>query len=267
MALLPDRSTNAPATPSRSPTRDPRTSLSVTEPTDDISSGRAGDASSGDALAPRRSLRDLVEHRRPDRYGALLVLILGTMFAPVLGGASHLGAIVGVIIAGGMLLFALDTSVADPWIRRVGLVLTPVVVVAGAVTAGNQGSVATSVATAILVVAALASIARRLIRHHEISGATILGAVCVYLLLGLLFASVYAAFAAGGRAFAQHPGGTSLDAVYFSFITLATVGYGDLSPGTDIVRVLAMVEGLLGQLYLVTVIAVLVSNVGTRRRT
>jgi len=54
--------------------------------------------------------------------------------------------------------------------------------------------------------------------------------------------------------------------VYFAFITLATVGYGDLSPGTDIVRVLAMIEGLLGQLYLVTVIAVLVSNVGRRPR-
>ena len=88
----------------------------------------------------------------------------------------------------------------------------------------------------------------------------------MYLLLGLLFAAIYGAFAAGGRAFAQFPGGDALDAVYMSFITLATVGYGDLSPGTDMVRVLAIVEGLLGQLYLVTVIAVLVSNVGTRRR-
>jgi hypothetical protein len=138
----------------------------------------------------------------------------------------------------------------------------------GAISAGQHegGTVATSVATAILVVAALVSIARRLFRHHETSGTTILGAVCVYLLLGLLFASIYGAFAAGGRAFAQHVGGTALDSIYMSFITLATVGYGDLTPGTDVVRVLAMLEGLLGQLYLVTVIAVLVSNVGTRRR-
>jgi hypothetical protein len=240
----------------------------VSEPPRDVAPSGA-DAGSSLHEARRRSFGELVDRRRPDRYGALLVLILATMFAPVIAGSSRLGAILGVTVAGLMLLFALDTSVADPWLRRVGLVLTVIVVTTGIVGAARdlQGtSVVTSIAVAILVVAALVSIARRLIRHHEASGSTILGAVCVYLLLGILFAAVYAAFAAGGRAYAQFPGGTALDSIYMSFITLATVGYGDLTPGTDVVRVLAMVEGLLGQLYLVTVIAVLVSNVGTRRR-
>jgi hypothetical protein len=214
---------------------------------------------------PRR-----VELRQPDRYGTLLILIVATMFAPVFAGSSRLGSIVAVSIAAVMLIFALHTSVADPWVRRIGWILTGLLVLTTAYTSGLDGTtgrVGIPVGTAILVVAALAAVGRRLFRHHDITGKTILGAVCIYLLLGLLFAAMYAAFAAGGRAFAQHPGGEPLDFVYFSFITLATVGYGDLSPGTDIVRVLAMIEGLLGQLYLVTVIAVLVSNVGRRPRT
>ena len=239
----------------------------MTEPTDDVEA-HPGPAPPASGPRPRRSLREIVERRGPDRYGVLLALIVATLFAPLLGDSSRLGAVLGVALAGAMLLFALDTSVADHWIRRIGIVLTPIVVLTGAITAATNEtpSVVTAIATGILVVVALISIARRLIRHHEVGGSTILGAVCVYLLLGLLFASVYGAFAAAGTAFAQHPGGTALDAIYFSFITLATVGYGDLSPGTDAVRVLAMVEGLLGQLYLVTVIAVLVSNVGAKRR-
>jgi hypothetical protein len=210
-----------------------------------------------------------VELRQPDRYGILLILIVATMFAPVFAGSSRLGSIVAVSTAAVMLIFALHTSVADPWVRRIGWSLTVLLVLTTIYTSGldgRTGRIGVPVGTAILVVAALAAVGRRLFRHHDITGRTILGAVCVYLLLGLLFAALYASFAAGGRAFAQYPGGRPVDFVYFAFITLATVGYGDLSPGTDIVRVLAMIEGLLGQLYLVTVIAVLVSNVGRRPR-
>jgi len=116
------------------------------------------------------------------------------------------------------------------------------------------------------VLASLVAVARRLQNHPVVTADTILGAVCLYLLLGLFFSSVYAIFGAAGRVFVQQPTSRPIDVVYFSFITLATVGYGDLTPNGDLVRMLAVAEALLGQLYLVTVIAVLVGHVGTERR-
>ena len=56
-----------------------------------------------------------------------------------------------------------------------------------------------------------------------------------------------------------------VDFLYFSTITLATVGYGDLVPALRLGRALAVLEGLMGQLYLVTVVALVVSHIGWRR--
>ena len=53
--------------------------------------------------------------------------------------------------------------------------------------------------------------------------------------------------------------------MYFSFITMATVGYGDLTPRGGLGRALAVIEGLLGQIYLVTAVAALVGNLGQTR--
>jgi hypothetical protein len=53
--------------------------------------------------------------------------------------------------------------------------------------------------------------------------------------------------------------------VYFSFITLTTVGYGDIAPVAAAARMTSALEALFGQLYLVTIVAVIVSNVGSRR--
>jgi hypothetical protein len=53
--------------------------------------------------------------------------------------------------------------------------------------------------------------------------------------------------------------------MYFSFITMATVGYGDLTPQGSLGRALAVTEGLFGQIYLVTAVAALVGNLGRTR--
>ena len=53
--------------------------------------------------------------------------------------------------------------------------------------------------------------------------------------------------------------------VYFAFITLATVGYGDLVPANDLVRGLAITQALVGQLYLVSVVALVIGNLGRDR--
>jgi hypothetical protein len=95
----------------------------------------------------------------------------------------------------------------------------------------------------------------------------VIGAICVYLLFGMLFLFLYsvAATLGSGPFFAQGTDGTRSIRLYFSYVTLATLGYGDYTPAGGIGRTLAIVEAIFGQLYLVTVVAVLVSSFGRRR--
>ena len=83
----------------------------------------------------------------------------------------------------------------------------------------------------------------------------------------MLFAFVYGAAAnlESGSFFAQGTDGTAAIRLYFSYTTMTTVGYGDYSAANDLGRTLAVLEGLVGQLYLVTVVAVLVSQLGMRK--
>jgi hypothetical protein len=60
--------------------------------------------------------------------------------------------------------------------------------------------------------------------------------------------------------FVQTAHATTPDFLYFSFVTQTTVGYGDFTAAGDLGRALAVVEAVTGQLYLVTIIAVLVSR-------
>lgn len=95
---------------------------------------------------------------------------------------------------------------------------------------------------------------------------TVLGAVCIYVLVGLSFAFVFEAIGAFGSQpfFAPQEAATKSDYVYFSFTTMATVGYGDLTAHGGLGRALAVTERLLGQIYLVTAVA-LVSSLGRAR--
>ena len=56
-----------------------------------------------------------------------------------------------------------------------------------------------------------------------------------------------------------------MDHLYFSFVSLTTVGYGDLTPISDLGRMIAVSEALIGQLFLVTVVALVVGNIGRTR--
>ncbi len=230
-----------------------------------------GEASPGRPALLHKARASSAGHRsrEPDRFGILLCLIVATLFGTVVGGNSVAGNAVSATLAAAVLLFALRTSAAPARIRRATALLAPLLVVVAVVpgvASSRVAAVATPTALALLVLGSLVAVARRLQSHPVVTGATILGAVCLYLLLGLLFASIYAIAGSAGRVFVQQATSRPVDDVYFSFITLTTVGYGDLTPSGDLIRILAIVEALLGQLYLVTVIAVLVGNVGAERR-
>ncbi len=124
-----------------------------------------------------------------------------------------------------------------------------------------------SVTCLVLTLLAMGAIARRLALHAEISVLTVVGAVCLYVLIGLGFAFAYECVGTFGSEpfFTSRGAGTRGDYVYFSFVTMSTVGYGDLIAQGGVGRALAVTEGILGQVYLVTAVAALVGNLGRTR--
>jgi len=122
---------------------------------------------------------------------------------------------------------------------------------------------------AVLFAIAFPAVVRRAFQHDRVSMNSLIAAITGYLLIGIWFAATYRGIAAlNGYSFfretTQPRGG---DFTYFSFLTLTTVGYGDLSPGTDIARIASITEAVIGQIYLVTAVARLVSLLGTEHRT
>jgi hypothetical protein len=105
-------------------------------------------------------------------------------------------------------------------------------------------------------------------RNLEVTVQSVMAALSIYVVLGMFFASAASAVSAfsGLPYFAGQATANSADYTYFSFITLATVGYGDFVPVLRLGRALAVLEGLTGQLYLVTVVALIVGNLTLGRR-
>ena len=207
----------------------------------------------------------------PDRYGVVLVLILGSMFAIAALEDGPVERALSIAILGGTLLFALWTSRASGRTFRIALIGATVLFVASLIVATDSSKVAKeafAVIVGILVLAVLAAIIRRMATHLTVSGSTVLAGLCIYLLIGLLFATIFGFIASlgEGRMFVQNATPESIDTLYFSLITMTTVGYGDLTPAGDVPKMLAASEALIGQMYLVTAVALLVGNLGRTRR-
>ena len=109
------------------------------------------------------------------------------------------------------------------------------------------------------------SLSRQVFRPGRVTGHRIRGAVAVYLLIGLLWSFAYTLLdlyvpnAFSETIKASEPGSRFQQLVYFSFVTLTTVGYGDMAPIAPLSRGLAITEAILGQMYLAVVLARMVS--------
>ena len=108
---------------------------------------------------------------------------------------------------------------------------------------------------------------RNLRASREVRLEAVMGVLSLYMLLGLLFAFVYGAIdrLGGDPFFADGGDATVAHCVYFSFTTLTTAGFGDFTARTNLGHTLTVFEALIGQIYLVTVVSVIVSNLGGRR--
>jgi hypothetical protein len=201
-----------------------------------------------------------------DDFGLVLLLILATIMTVSLGAGAG-GQFIGVCLSGFTLLFVLHTSDARRRTFRAALTIV-VIAVAGAAAAlligAERGSTAAGMIGLLLAFAAPLTILRRILVSPTITVRIVLGALAIYLLVGLTYAYLYPVIAAltNQPFFAQTASPGAVDYVYFSYVTLTTVGYGDFTAATSVGRMVAVSEALTGQLYLVSAVALLVGNIG-----
>jgi hypothetical protein len=137
--------------------------------------------------------------------------------------------------------------------------------------AGQDAHDAVEMVTSAFGAAFFAVVAVMIMRHlwtHEVTTDNVVGAICAYMLLGIGTALVYAVVESLYPGSFQATGATADDLaspvlrksvlVYFSFVTLTTSGYGDITPATPLTRILAVMEAVTGQFYLAVLVAGLI---------
>jgi hypothetical protein len=208
------------------------------------------------------------------RYGVVLIaVIVPIAFSLAVPATRPWSRFLAVLLFAIAIMVILSVAQARRRVQRAALVLLVAVVVTSLIDLILNSDPALGLARAIVgIMIALApfTLARGVIQHlrqeRRVTLDAVFGAVAIYLLIGAFFASIDGAVGAiGESAFFNQTDNPSFETyLYFSYVTLATVGYGDYTPATSVARALAITEALSGQLYLVTVIAVLVSNIGRR---
>jgi hypothetical protein len=204
------------------------------------------------------------------RFGVVFILILTTFVFLAAAPTGAWARPVTVALQGATLVAALSAAGVPRRLVRASVLVTIVAFVATVATMSVGGAAPgglVALLNALLVATAPVAIAWSILRRGVIDVRTVLGALCIYVLLGMFWAFVFTAVGAFAPDpfFAQLSDPTSADYQYFSFVTQTTVGYGDLTAGGNFPRAIVVLEALLGQIYLVTVVALLVSNLGRGR--
>jgi len=200
----------------------------------------------------------------PDSYGLVLLLIVVTYTVSVAFTEPWAASLV-VAVQIGAVWVVLRVSRAHRLVRRLATLL---LVVAGAAAVVNlftgderasEGVI--SMVSALLYIVAPFSIARHLVFRREIDRQTLLGAIDIFVLIGMQFAFLYRflALAGAGPFFGSDGDGQLAQDLFFSFTTLTTTGYGNLVPASNPGQTLSVLEMLIGQLFLVTAVAKIVN--------
>jgi hypothetical protein len=202
--------------------------------------------------------------RIANAFGVVLLLVLATYATTSLTRYSGWSAVVVSVLGSLTTVIALASSGVRDSLVRVGggLAIASVTFAVIAALADRNGLLATSGLLQILLFTwAAAAVLRAVLAESEVGFKTILGAISVYLIFGLLFTSLYVVIdkLQAGSFFEPARELQTGDYVFFSFTTLTTTGYGNLVPGGQPGKMFSVLEMLVGQIFLVTLIAGLVS--------
>ena len=198
-------------------------------------------------------------------YGFVLLLVMVTYIVSVSLTQTWATSIV-LTVQIATVWFTLRTSKARPAVRRFADIVLCIAAATAVVsffvhrTGAERGWV--FVVCCVLYLIAPFSIVRHLILRRDVDTETLLGAIAAYLLIGMFFAFAYKAMGEFGSVpfyGAQGPGSLSQD-LFFSFVTMTTVGYGDLVPAANPGQTLAVLEALIGQLFLVVAVGKIISS-------
>jgi hypothetical protein len=199
------------------------------------------------------------------RYAVLFYSILFTIVAsPLLATLKWKSTFIELLLAATLLIAVLPVRTASVrWTLRVLIVLA----LAGRLFSAYFGYRFSSLNLgAMMLVGLMAAVnaLRYSLKATSIQSGHIYAALSAYLLAGLSFGSLYwtierswpGSLVYGGSIVERF---SHADGIYFSFVTLATLGYGDYIPKTEIARGLAILEAVAGQLYLGVMVARLIS--------
>jgi Ion channel len=220
--------------------------------------------------------------RRPERgrrvrarsFGLVLLLVLASACFQVAAPETGWARLVTILLGAAILLAAVWAGHAQRLVARAAAAAAALVAIAAVVYFAVDGTVPVllaAITSGLLVAFAPLVIAGAIVRDVRREGAvelpTLSGVLSIYLLVGMFFSFLYAAVQAAGDGgfFAQVADPERSDFLYFSYITQSTTGYGDLTPAADLGRMLAVAEALFGQIYLVTIVALIVANLRPRR--
>jgi hypothetical protein len=207
------------------------------------------------------------------RYGAVLALVFALLVLQIAAPSTNWSRAIELGLQGMALMVVVATSRERETVRRDRTALLGAAVLA-VVVGVAFGAVPTVIVYGLgAVMGAIVPIALvggliKLVRTKGVTVQVVAGALVIYLLVGLIFAWTIGAVAHSGSGpyFVQGTDGSQSERVYYSFTVLTTTGFGDLTAATQGGRAIAVVEMLLGQLYLVTVIGILVGDMASRRR-
>ena len=208
-------------------------------------------------------------------YGIVFGLVLLSFLVQASAPDGDLARLVIIWLQAATLVAAVRIARSPHWPIRAASWLAALIAVAAPIMWIVNGSIpdgVTAIATALLVGVAPLVIAGGLVRDMRAAGAVTLealtGVLSIYVLAGMFFSFVYAAVNTIGDEsfFVEVANPNRATFLYYSFTTLTTTGFGDFTAATDLGRTLSVVEALTGQIYLVTIVALIVSNLRPRRR-
>jgi Ion channel len=205
-----------------------------------------------------------------DSYGLVLLLVVVTYVVSVSVTETWAPSIVLTVQLATVWL-TLRTSHARRGVRIVADTVLGLAAVAAVASffvhqPGNELGAIFAICCLLYLIAPF-SIVRHLILRSQIDTETLLGAIAAYLLIGMFFAFAYKAAGEFGSVpfFGAAGHGTLTQDLFFSFVTMTTVGYGNLVPAANPGQTFAVLEAVTGQLFLVVAVGKIISGLQPRR--